>query len=316
MNINLKKQPLHWRNTIAITAMVFFGLMTQSCEKTEATDASVEKAGPKIGVLLVNHGSVAEKWRQMLLDVENSVEEPLLKSGEISDVRTAFMEYTEPSIATRMKEFDEEGYDEIIIVPVFLTVSSHTIADIPTIVGINANPKVLESLKKEKIDVYRAKAKVTVTPNLDFTTLLKKNVLRRVEALADNLDNTGLVLVAYGDKDYNQQWEEMMEEMGRFLKIKANIDTVAYAWCGHLVNYSAEPTIKAIEKVFELEEKVAVVPVLVAFDPYFQTDIIEKATDMVDNSNKVLYKPDAILPDNELNQWIIDITNETLKRIS
>ena len=299
----------------AIYALLCLTLIAGCSDEAINATSPKNKAEKKIAVLIVNHGSVSEKWRNMLTDVETSVRDELLSNPKVGDVKTAFMEYTEPSIATQMKAFDKAGYDEVVVVPLFLTVSSHSLSDIPNILGINADPKVLETLAKEKIEIYRAKARVTISPTLDFTTLLKKNLLRRVKALSDGSGNEGLVMVAYGDKDYNQQWEEMMDEIGRFLKIKLDIDTVAYAWCGHLVNYSTEPTEKAIEEVFKLEDKVLVVPLLVAFDPYFQIKIIETATKNVENSQNVKYKPDAILPDENLNQWIIDISNKVISTL-
>lgn len=289
--------------------VVVFSLFSCGAEKQEET-ATAESNEKKIGVLLVNHGSVAESWRNMLLDVEKQVKDEVLKNNKISKITTAFMEYTEPSIATRLKEFDEEGYDEVVLVPIFLTVSSHYSHDIPVICGLQSDPKIKEELAKEKIEVYNAKAKVTITPPLDYTTILKKNVERRVKALSEDAGNEGVLLVAYGDADYNQQWEEMVDEIGKYLKIKTGHESIAYAWCGHLVGYSTEPTLQGIEKLHELEDNVIVIPVLVANDPYFQKDIIQKACDMA--GGKVLYKQDAILPDDNLNQWVIDIANETI----
>ncbi len=312
-----KKTSHSYIQLLTLFFIIPFMLLTGCSDKEKV---ETKKEASKIGVLLVNHGSVSKKWRAMLTNVEMAVKGKILNNPKISGIRTAFMEYTEPSIATQMKAFDKEGYDEVIVIPIFLTVSSHSLSDIPNILGINSDPKVLKTLEKEKIDVYRAKAKITISPTLDFTTLLKKNVLRRVKALtekaAGSSEDNGVVLVAYGDKEYNQQWEEMMDKIGRYLKIKLNIDTVAYAWCGHLVNYSTEPTEKAIEKVFELEDKVLVVPLLVAFDPYFQEKIIGAATKNVANSHNVIYEPDAILPDENLNQWIIKIADEIVERVS
>ncbi|HID45776.1 MAG TPA: cobalamin biosynthesis protein CbiX [Chromatiaceae bacterium] len=266
----------------------------------------------KVGVLLVNHGSESKVWRDMLLNVEANVNDELLAIDKVKGVKTAFMEYTEPSIATQMKAFDSEGFDEVVVVPLLLTVSSHSLDDIPNIIGLKSDPKVLETLAKEKIEVYRPKARVTITPNMDYTTLLKKNVNDRVSALKNEGASGGVVLVAYGDKHYNQQWEEMMADIGRYLKAKSDVDTVAYAWCEHLVNYSPEPTMKAIQQVFELEDKVMVVPLLVAYDPAFQDDIIQKAVNQSENSANIVYKPDAILPDKNLEQWVVDITKQTL----
>jgi len=299
------------KNLIKSLAITVAAITLFSCGQTETkNETSAENTGKKIGVLLVNHGSIAESWRNMLLDVETQVKEKILSNPKISKITTAFMEYTEPSIATRLKEFDDEGFDEVVLVPIFLTVSSHYSHDIPVICGLQSDPKIHENLKKEKIDVYKAKAKITITPPLDYTTLLKKNVERRVKALSKNAENEGVLLVAYGDADYNQQWEEMVDDIGKYLKIKTGHESIAYAWCGHLVGYSTEPTLKGIEKLHELEDNVIVIPVLIANDPYFQKDIIQKACDMAEG--KVLYKQDAILPDANLNQWVIDITNQTV----
>lgn len=292
---------------LLVTAVALF-----SCGQTNENN-TVENKEKKIGVLLVNHGSVAESWRNMLLDVETQVKEEVLKNPKISKITTAFMEYNEPSIATRLKEFDEEGFDEVVLIPIFLTVSSHYSHDIPVICGLQADPKIQETLKKEKIEVYKANARVTITPPLDYTTILKKNVERRVNALSKDAENEAVLLVAYGDADYNQQWEKMVDEIGKYLKIKTGHESIAYAWCGHLVGYSIDPTLNGIQKLHELEDNVIVIPVLVANDPYFQKDIIQKACDMAEG--KVLYKQDAILPDPNINQWVVDISSQTVENI-
>lgn len=298
------------KNIVIIVAM---GILAFSCG-TE-NEKETQHDGPKIGVLIVNHGSVAESWRNMLLEIEDHIEGDLLAHKKIADVRTAFMEYTEPSIATRMKEFDEEGYDEVIVVPVFLTVSSHYSHDIPVIVGLSSDSKIKAELAKEKIEVYRAKAKVSITPPLDYTSILKKNIARRVKALSKNPENEGVLLVAYGDEQYNQQWEEMVDAIGKYLKVKTKHEDIAYSWCGHLVRYSTEPTKDGIIKLLEYNDNVLVIPVLIANDPYFQKDIIQKAVDEVKTGDNVMYIQDAILPDTNVDNWVRDIAIETVESL-
>ena len=290
-------------------------LLTACASQSETPKEDAEASKKKIGILLVNHGSHSPKWREMLVDVETAVKERILSNEKITAIKTAHMEYTEPSIATRLKEFDEEQFDEIVVVPIFLTVSSHYSHDIPVICGISSDPAILESLEKEGIETYRPKAKVTITPPLDFTNILKKNVERRALALSKDAENEAILLVAYGDQQYNQQWEELVEDLGQYLKIKTGHESIAYAWCGHLVHYSTEPTKEGIAKLQELEENVIVIPVLVANDPYFQKDIIQKAVDESSNNEHIYYVQDAILPDDNLNQWVIDIANETVNKL-
>lgn len=284
-------------------------LFTTACDKkTQESSKSGEK---KIGVLLVNHGSHSEKWRNLLLELDKNVRDSILKNPKIHDVKTAHMEYTEPSIATRLKEYDEEGYDEIIVVPIFLTVSSHYSHDIPVICGLSQDPKIKAELAEEKIEVYSPKAKVSIAPPLDYNTLLKKNVERRVKVLSKNSSNEAVLLVAYGDEQYNQQWEELVSEIGKYLSIKTGHESIAYAWCGHLVRYSKEPTKDGIRKLMELEDNVIVIPVLVANDEYFQKDIIQAACDEVEGHENVIYIQDAILPDKNLENWVIEISNKS-----
>lgn len=297
-----------------LTTIIIITLTFVSCDKKNTkTQKNKTVSERKIGVLLVNHGSNSKVWRDMLIDMENKVKDDILGNPKISKITTAFMEYTEPSIATRMKEFDAEGYDEVIVVPIFLTVSSHYSHDIPVILGVSSDPKAKEEIAKEKIEVYKAKARISITPPLDYSTILKKNIERRVMALSKDAKNEGVLLVAYGDKMYNQQWEEMVDEIGKFLKVKTGHKSIAYSWCGHLVSYSTEPTTKGIEELLKLEDNVIVIPVLVSNDSYFQKDIIQKAVDMV--SGNVLYKQDAILPDDNLNKWVIDIANKTAESL-
>lgn len=296
------------------TLMLLCAAAFTSCNN-ENPNAQQAEGGKKIGVLLVNHGSVSENWRNMLLELDKSVRDSILGNKKISDVKTAFMEYTEPSISTRLKEFDADGYDEVVVVPIFLTVSSHYSHDIPVICGLSSDPKIVEELGKEKIEVYRPKARVTIVPPLDYTTILKKNVERRVMALSKDAANEGVLLVAYGDEQYNQQWEEMVDEIGKYLKVKTGHESIAYSWCGHLVRYSTQPTKDGIAKLQALEDNVIVIPVLVANDAYFQNDIIQVAVDESESSSSVYYVQDAILPDANLENWVIDISNKTVEAI-
>jgi len=77
----------------------------------------------KTGILLVSHGSRSPAWRRLLLDVHREASDDLLAIEGIGAVRTAFMEYTEPSIATQLRAFDDDGYESVIVVPLLLTIS-------------------------------------------------------------------------------------------------------------------------------------------------------------------------------------------------
>lgn len=285
-----------------------------SDSSAQATDTSV--VYQKIGILLVNHGSRSETWRQALLDLEGTVKDSILADGSVAGIKTAFMEYNEPSIATRLREFDAEGYTDVIIVPVFLTVSPHSFDDIPTIIGQKEDPQSLEVMKIEKIERYTPKAKTTITPLLDFTDIVQKNILRRVQAISTDSTNEGLVMIAYGDETYTKEWSALLSTVGDYVKAHTGISAHSHGWCGHIAHYNPDSTTVAIQRVLAFKKKAIVIPVLVAHDEMFQVQIIGDGIAKIDNNKEIVtYKPDAILPDPNVSQWVIDISREYVVKV-
>ena len=307
---------------IAVTAVIFgcggCGPPANQASRDSAnkvTRAAVSAESGKTGVLLVSHGSHSAQWRKMLFDVEHDVSDRVLATPGIDGIKSAFMEYTEPSIATQLKAFDDEGYTQVILIPLLLTVSSHSFDDIPTIIGAKADAKSLAMLEAEGIERYVPQADVKITPLLDFSALLETNLTRRVSRLTENASTEGVVLVAYGDAQYSDEWSAMLNNIGETLKADLGIATVTHAWCGHLVAYKTKPTVDAIQQVLDQYDRAIVVPVLVAYDEMFQGKIIGGAVKEISDKNRVDYRPDSILPEPALNDWIVSITKQTCKEL-
>ncbi|NUM53009.1 MAG: cobalamin biosynthesis protein CbiX [Candidatus Hydrogenedentes bacterium] len=302
------------RCNLVCVAAVLLSLLSFGCTP-HTVDAADSSSGLKTGVLLVNHGSHSETWRNALLELEQNVSAEILESGYVQGTKTAFMEYNEPSIATRLKEFDREGYTDVIIVPVFLTVSPHSFEDIPTIIGQKEDPNSMEMLKLERIERYTPKARSRISPLLDFTDILEKNVLRRVAALSQHPEKEGLVLIGYGDETYEREWGQLFDRVAEHVKQHTGIAEHSYGWCGHIAHYDPKQTTEAVEKVLSKKENAIVIPVLVAHDENFQIGIIGKGIEGVkDGKAKVRYKPDAILPDPEVERWVTATAIEHAKQ--
>jgi hypothetical protein len=298
-----------------VTMMVFFSALLMAVAPypapAAANNSSLKSDEKKIGVLLVNHGSRSETWRNGLLQLESHVAPSILGKPGVQGLKTAFMEYTEPSIATRLREFDREGFTDVILVPIFLTVSPHTFDDIPTIIGMKEDPRSIQQLKIEKIERYTPKAKTYLTPPLDFTDMLQKNLLRRVTALSHNPTTEGLVLIGYGDETYDKEWVELFDKVAAFIRHRTGIADYSYGWCGHIANYKPEETTAAINAVLKTKHTALVIPVLVAHDEMFQVKIIGDGIAKVPNhAERVRYKPDSILPDPDVERWVINVTDE------
>jgi hypothetical protein len=287
-----------------------------SCSPNKESKAETDATAKKIGVLMVNHGSRSATWRQALLDLETNVKDSILSSGIVKGTKTAFMEYNEPSIATRLKEFDAEGFTDVIIVPVFLTVSPHSFDDIPTIIGQKEDPQSMETLKMEKIERYTPTAKTYITPLLDFTDILQKNILKRAKELSKDPVNEGLVLMAYGDATYVKEWSDLLNGVGKFVKQNTGIEKHSFGWCGHIAHYNPDSTTVAIQRVLKNKKTAIVVPVLVAHDEMFQVKIIGDGIAKISNSKeKVIYKADAILPDVNVEHWVIETVQKHVDQI-
>lgn len=283
-----------------------------ACNTQNAETAKPQKSSEKkIGVLLISHGSHSETWRNTLVKLENNVRDRILGDGKISGTKSAFMEYTEPSIATRLKEFDLENYSDVIIVPLLLTVSSHSFDDIPTIVGLKENPESIEMLKLENIERYTPQANVHIAPLLDFSEVLQKNTLRRARELSKNPEDEGLVLIGYGSEPYEREWTELFNKVAEHVEKQTGIDEYSIGWCGHIVRYAPDSTTAAIRRILEKKNTAIVIPALVALDENFQIRIIGGGIEKIkDHKTRVRYKPDAILPDPDIEQWVVDITGQ------
>jgi cobalamin biosynthesis Co2+ chelatase CbiK len=289
-----------------ILVAITFGIT--ACTSKKENGNAVAVSAKKVGVLLVNHGSRSATWRQALLDLETNVKDSILKSGLVGETKTAFMEYNEPSIATRLKEFDAEGFTDVVIVPIFLTVSPHSFDDIPTIIGKKEDPQSMEVLKIEKIERYTPKAATHIAPLLDFTDILKKNILKRAQALSTKPEEEGLVLMAYGDETYVKEWSALLNDVGEYVKQNTGIEKHSFGWCGHIAHYNPDSTTVAINRVLKHKRTAVVIPVLVAHDEMFQVKIIGDGIAKVkDPGKKVTYKADAILPDKNVENWVISI---------
>lgn len=305
-----------YRYNVALSLLCFCLMGWASSCKQKESKSVITKADKKIGVLLVNHGSRSEAWRNGLLNLDRAVRDSIMKDGTVKDVKTAFMEYTEPSIATRLKEFDKEGFTDVVLVPVFLTVSSHSFDDIPTLIGQKDDPKSIELFKIEKMERYTPQTKVHLTPLLDFTDLLRRNVLRRFQAVSKDAANEGLVLMAYGDKTYNTEWTKLLSDVGDYVKAHTALTEYNYGWCGHIAHYSQDSTKVPVQAMLKKKESAVVIPVLVAFDEMFQVDIIGGGIKKLSAAKeKITYKPDAILPDPGVQHWVVSTATDFANKI-
>lgn len=305
---------MHILRSPALLAVVMSVLLASCGDKP----APVPQDESRVGVLIIAHGSKSSTWTGMIETLVDEVRASILTEARVEVVDVAFLTESSPTIADQMRKFDAAGLDHAIVVPLFLaSESSRSNNYFQYLVGVRSQAKALKQLKNEGYDVYFPQLRVSLTPALDEGNLLKKNVLRRIQSLqaGDSGEDMAVVLVGYGDQQFGSQMEVLMESIGRYLKIKTDIDTIAYAFCGDVVDYSGAPIVEVIHEVFDLEDEILVVPVLLGVDEMLQINTIQAAINAVDIQSKIRYQPDSILPDSAVNEWVIARVREAVGRI-
>src|SRR5690606_2046556 len=117
-------------------------------------------------------------------------------------------------------------------------------------------------------------------------------------------------------KTYNGEWSQLMQNAAEYVKEHTGISDYSYGWCGHVAHYNPDSTTVAIQQVLQKKKSAIVVPVLVAFDEMFQVKIIGGGIEKVPGAKeKVLYKPDAILPDKGVEEWVINTSRDISNRL-
>ena len=90
-----------------------------------------------IALILVGHGSQLSSYQETIQKLTTMVRQ----RSSFAIVSSGFMKANSPSISDAVSSAVERGADKIIVVPVFLARSLHTIKDIPRILGLKNGEK-------------------------------------------------------------------------------------------------------------------------------------------------------------------------------
>jgi hypothetical protein len=276
----------------------------------------------KIGLLIIAHGSPAKQWNQPVLDIENQVKE-LLKTKNISDfyeVRIALMEFTEPSIATVVKDMENKGITKIYALPLFIAPSGHSLYDIPTILGLYYDQEIIDDIKEEGIKIVDTKIKVTVGPTLDYKNVMKDILLDKVKNLSDNPAEEALIILAHGDKNFKPIWEELINETGNYILGKTGIEYFDKAFVEVGQSFAIDG-VNPILKASENKKKVIVVGMYLSMgvknmaenSGFIMMGRTVESKKMFEGKN-VVFAEHGMLPDKRIVEWIVDRAVEWLNK--
>jgi cobalamin biosynthesis Co2+ chelatase CbiK len=293
-------------------------LIVISCVSILLFAAIISTAGEletgKNGLLIIAHGSNHSQWNETVFNIEQEVTEIMGKRGIdfYDEIRVALMEVSEPSINTVIKDFEKKGIERIYAIPLFITPSGHSAYDVPTILGVYSDKKIVETIKSEGINIVNTDIKITIGPTLSYGKVLQEIMLDRVHDLSTNTSVEAVVLLSHGAAEYEPIWRNLCLEIGSYITAKTGIHCFDYAFVEvgqSFLSHGVPIILKTAEKC----KRTIVVGLYLALDIEAMAKSISFNSHMMKLDGNTLFKDKNIvfsdkglLPDKRISEWIVD----------
>ena len=253
-----------------------------------------------------------ENWRKPVLALEQTVRDRLAERGitDFDYVRVAMMEYTEPSVASVLKDCEKEGIDTVFALPLFIAPSSHSEEDLPNILGLKFTPSVREELKEEGTEFVHTDMKIVLGPTMYSTDILEKIMYERVMAMSKTPADEAVVILAHGDPERIGFWNELLQRTADYIKENSSITYTD----GELVAmgmYMADDLEKILENAAAQKKRILVQGVYLTSNVKsmaHRIGMLEKQKPLEKKGVEIVYGDQGILPGSTavLTDWIID----------
>jgi len=268
-------------------------------------------AKDKLGLLIIAHGAPHKEWNKPVLNLEKDVKELISqkKGNPFLEIKVALMEFNEPSIYTAVKIFEKKSIEKIYALPIFIAPSGHSARDIPTILGLYKDKKILNQLKEEEIKIVDTNIKIILGPTLNYGNLLKEIVLERVKELSTNTNNESLVILAHGDKNYEKIWSDLCREIGSYVCGKTGIEYFNYAFVSVGQSFSSDG-VPVILKANEKYKKTIVQGLYLSMG----VKNMSKKYHEIFKSKNITFSNKGLLPDKRVSKWIVRRALECVKK--
>ena len=270
-------------------------------------------AEEKPGLLIVAHGSPAPAWNQPVLDLEKEVSE-IMQSRHpdlFSSIRVALMEFAEPSIATAVSKMKKDGTDRIYVLPLFVAPSSHTLYDLPTILGLYSDKDIVEQMKEEGIDIVNTDIRITIGPTPD-ADIIKAILSNRLQEVSVDPALESIVILAHGSRRFEPAWTSLITEVGAGLCAKTGIGYFDYAFIGMGQGFLSEG-VPAIRRAQDKSDRVLVLGLYMVSGA---AGITQRWMARLGHTSKdgleffagenVVFEERGLLPDRKIAEWIVD----------
>lgn len=253
------------------------------------------------------------------MDLEPLLQKKVSETGlNISYVRVAMMEFTEPTIATVVGDCEAQGIDTIFAIPLFIAPSSHSDEDIPNIIGHKFSATTIRELKEEGTRLVHAKIPIILGPTLSYNNIIEEIMLKNVGDISKSPADEALLFVSHGDKQWTSFWTNKMESIVDTCRKATGIKDVDYKFVamGYKMVGEIMPTLR---RWAQSKKRILIQGVYLTStakeiaDASGVTEMVNKELNNPDV--EIVYSDEGILPSStgKVVDWILDRTREWLQ---
>ncbi len=278
------------------------------------------------GLVIAAHGSPSPAWSARAAGLDEDVTQIIERKGApFTAIKTAFLEFNQPSLAEAVRDMHDRGCDQIVVMPLFIGRSGHVLCDIPAVLGLYSTPDMTETLREENAEIILPSVPVTIGPTLSESDLLALSILDRVREISTDPENEALVLFAHGCEQMPAHWENLMNRITHFVCGKTGISTAYSGFIEVGQSYEAEG-LPLIRQAADEKERVLVVGSYIALSPKkihqrWTARHEEESAEILDRmgmtelleTNRIVFSERSFLPDTRLAEWIVDRATEIVE---
>lgn len=269
----------------------------------------------KTAVVVITHGAPMQSWNKPVFELEKAMQSYLKTKGikGIDHVRFAMMEFVQPTVAEVVRDCERQGIDTIFAIPLFIAPSSHSDEDIPNILGLQYNSKVVSALKEEKTELVKTKIKIILGTPLSYSNVLEEVMLERVQQMSKKPEDEAVILLAHGDytptgSGRTGLWEEMMKNISKYIKSNTKIDDVQYNFVA-MGYYLDQDLSTLIKKAASKKKRILIQGVYLSTSMQSMAKMAKMEEKQADFGDvEIVYSDKAIIPQSsdKICQWIVN----------
>ncbi len=266
-------------------------------ERTQAarTQAAPTQAAPtqgektrtgKPGLLIMTHGAPTPEWNKKVKVFEEKVKKLNETKKTFHCIVAANLEFNSPSPQEAVAELELAGCDRIIVVPLFVMPGSHTIRDLPAVMGVYYSPSLREKMMADEShaghdhapsqghsarnrtgcilhQAARPKVPVTITHTMEEGGFLERYLADEVTALSQNPSEESVLLLVHGDAGYAGVLDPLMQHLADRVVEETQVAAAERANCQVGQSY-LQNAIPAINRLAGRSKRVLVIGMYVA----------------------------------------------------